>query len=705
MLINEKITQSDFELIEDDVRTFLKNVNRLKSSDDFFELLVYYYRWYFDTFRNFLIRATGKGLPSYSYYEGTITGKQIKRLEDAMTGLFLIDNQDFKKYMNKVSNDKYVNMSAIAGITQDITDRRPDLITKDFDKDQLDEYFAIWSNNQSSRYISTKKRVDEVFEALSGFETEDKYIDHDTEYEGVHIQLIYAEEQYNDLLDTLGYVKSAIKVIGNNKAIKFMLEELSIIIDFVNPINNYEISLKSGKKTNAAGCYILATGEIYISKRGDITDDIISVVIHELGHRYYYEVMNIVERKEWEQYYNKVTNPNPINKEYLDMMKANFIDLLSNVQSKYVDLLRSAREDSRAGERESSEWKKWVNNYDDLNVNIYYVWTEYMEPKGNGFTDLANFLLSDKDFDLENIINLVKKQIKKEKINLYDGEMGTLTPAANRDIIDVYYEEITRAIERKTNNLDYSQLPSNYAGENPEEFFAEVFSAMFMRKVNTEKARKYNLLEPVVDQFKVISGLRESIQVKLINNVRDYHHKQTVCTLEAVVGNDLVGYVDYYLYEDEVHIDMIKVGKEYLRQGIGSQLIEWLIKEYNGYQNIWWGMTTEEGTQLKIKFDKKYGERKEANYHLDPIIIKKIMNKDKIAGKILEDFCLLGYEKTWDKLLKNDKEWSIENSELLNSLGDISEWIIGSATNNNLISQDVPDYIYKDIHDRFGVKE
>lgn len=96
------------------------------------------------------------------------------------------------------------------------------------------------------------------------------------------------------------------------------------------------------------------------------------------------------------------------------------------------------------------------------------------------------------------------------------------------------------------------------------------------------------------------TGKFAAADVRLMNDCYDSHGGETFCTLRAYKGENVVGYVDYSLYDDEIHIKMIEVDEAYQRQGIATALIDKLRKDNPGTP-INWGMLTDDGAKLKAK--------------------------------------------------------------------------------------------------------
>ena len=85
----------------------------------------------------------------------------------------------------------------------------------------------------------------------------------------------------------------------------------------------------------------------------------------------------------------------------------------------------------------------------------------------------------------------------------------------------------------------------------------------------------------------------------------DSHGGQLYCSLKAINEfGQLVGYIDYSLFEGKTYVDMIEVHKECKHCGIASKLLNKLEKEYS---KIKYGLTTREGTEFlrRYKLEKK----------------------------------------------------------------------------------------------------
>ena len=91
---------------------------------------------------------------------------------------------------------------------------------------------------------------------------------------------------------------------------------------------------------------------------------------------------------------------------------------------------------------------------------------------------------------------------------------------------------------------------------------------------------------------------------RIENDCYDSHQGETYCNILSYNKEKLlIGYIDYSIFEEEIHVKMIEVRTICKRKGIASKMMEKL-EEQNLPINI--GRTTGEGTP----FIEKYKERK-----------------------------------------------------------------------------------------------
>jgi len=718
--LNETIQKQDIQNIEEDIRTFLKNVNRLKIADDYFELISYWDNWIKNIFNPFIDNLTGRG--NRNYKEDLIDNftKQLNRLIDSIDKLFIVTELNIEHYKKKIvkntHSDEFINFDNNFSIIVDYiysgTSSFEYYISNNPSKNTIKElkqlYFNIWQDNSNSRYISTKKVVDDVFDLLykilNAFEEKningfvEKHIDEWITIEGIKVHLLYDESRIDNVYTIIKKLESCFSIIKNQE-IGFLLKNIKFTIDYL--ISTSNIKTLYSQSEYSAGVYRPSENEIVL--QSDSIDDyyVFDIVYHELGHSFYFTQMNKNEREEWKEYYNMLMNNKGIqiyinNPEYKSMIKD-----FDDINKLYWDIYK------KPGSILIQSIKDVFTYYILDIVNKYK--NLFMFDCFYSIADTKNGL----EYAIEKVTKEVKKDIKNNNYYLIDdmfkdsGDPSVISQKGFEIIINDFIKFLYFQVDLEIKNEQYnliSNFPTAYASTNDKEFFAEVFCYLYLRHINITNYKNYSVTDTMHDVFSKVTQLKESIEVKLVNKVNDAHGDQLYCELTAYdTNNNIIGYVNYYTYYEEVHIGMIQVQSTLKSQGIGSQLIEWLIKEY-GYQNIWWGMTTKEGSILKKKFDNKYGERQEVYNNLTVEVIDKVKGKDRKLGDILEDFFSIGYEKTYDKLFKRDKEYTIKNHDVIEFLGDMSEWILKSISNNHSPHDFTPDYILDDLYKWFKIK-
>lgn len=102
--------------------------------------------------------------------------------------------------------------------------------------------------------------------------------------------------------------------------------------------------------------------------------------------------------------------------------------------------------------------------------------------------------------------------------------------------------------------------------------------------------------------------LESHIQVAFRQDHLDHHHGQDDYVIYAYIPDTkvVIGKLLFSVFEGVPHINWIEVADEYKRQGIGTQLMKQLQKEFT-YGKIRWGMTTPDGSELKKGIERRMG--------------------------------------------------------------------------------------------------
>jgi GNAT superfamily N-acetyltransferase len=199
-------------------------------------------------------------------------------------------------------------------------------------------------------------------------------------------------------------------------------------------------------------------------------------------------------------------------------------------------------------------------------------------------------------------------------------------------------------------------------------------------------------------QYKsIVESSDISNQLEFRDESYGYYGGQSNMYLYAQFLGDTVGYIDYSIYENKPHINMIKVEKEYRGRGIGEALINKLAAEF-GYTNIIWGNVTSSGLRLQQKMDNIYGydRNKIVSNHLPKDIIDKFKSISKNIYNFVKDYYHFG-NKVWSQMEKyNEVDNEIDGQDP-NDLADIVRWIEGAKENKNHPEEEVPYYIEEDL--------
>jgi GNAT superfamily N-acetyltransferase len=164
------------------------------------------------------------------------------------------------------------------------------------------------------------------------------------------------------------------------------------------------------------------------------------------------------------------------------------------------------------------------------------------------------------------------------------------------------------------------------------------------------------------------SIINESIEFK--DEYVNYYSGQYDYRINAIENGEVLGYIDYTDYNDEISIKYIEVNPKHRRKGIGEQLVLQLQKKYPKTE-IDWGMTTDDGTKLYNKIKNKL--------YVDKARLKKIASL-KAKFKKNKAFLDKSYKDkdpksvNWDKVNDIQDEQDDIESELWIDYGiDINE--------------------------------
>lgn len=198
-----------------------------------------------------------------------------------------------------------------------------------------------------------------------------------------------------------------------------------------------------------------------------------------------------------------------------------------------------------------------------------------------------------------------------------------------------------------------------------------------------------------INEFRKI--LENSNAYKFVEDYYDYHHGQSDARMDMYLNDTAVAFAQYSKYKDKIqvnYIESIDKGK-----GYGTELMKELARLY-GYENLERASLTEDGVKMRKRLDKHfnfdYDKHQESLIkHLDADVLDKI--KDPIVKSFMKDMMTIGYQSTWDKYGDKLRESGLTSKYDFNDISEICNWIKGSITNNNQDTNDVPEFIIKDL--------
>ncbi len=120
------------------------------------------------------------------------------------------------------------------------------------------------------------------------------------------------------------------------------------------------------------------------------------------------------------------------------------------------------------------------------------------------------------------------------------------------------------------------------------------------------KLRKY--IQKILQESLNTEDIPEDIPIKkdlkFTETSRGSHHGQQDLTAYATIEGIVVGYVEYSIFQNEIHIEMIEVVEEQKRQGIATKLFHFIRLKNSGMKIIP-GYSTEEGSKFYNAYKSK----------------------------------------------------------------------------------------------------
>jgi len=321
-------------------------------------------------------------------------------------------------------------------------------------------------------------------------------------------------------------------------------------------------------------------------------------------------------------------------------------------------------------------------------------------------------------FDDRGSVNVEQMEINEPK-NVFYPPYKSNTDIKASDLQNILMDVVTK--KYKAGSLSIGEAKSissdikeyvKVAGENLEKYHTKInkkesaqllhdvlkelgFDAIGIEETNGEgeKSMTYGLVKEGTQEFGGFDFYEETT---------DSYGDQLNMRVDMFDNGKRVAYVEFNEFQGKYYIDYIESlvkGK-----GYGQKIMEYLASKY-GYENLERGLMTADGMKMRKKLDKKYNFDYEKHImsqgdHLKKEEIENI--KDPNIKKFMKSLYSKGSDMAWKELIGNPNKGLIEKDVLdkydldMNEIADISKWIEGSKTNDNLTSEEVPGPIRDD---------
>lgn len=171
-------------------------------------------------------------------------------------------------------------------------------------------FFMFWSVNSNSRYIKAKgvllTPLEDIVEMIKyDGNIIDQYILDKVKLGNTTIEIRYTQQQEKSIRTYIDMIKRVVTEIGRKASLKGILKGTEIILD----TTSYRRRTEGEVMFSVLGTYSVSKGTIVMFKDSLQKADIfLSALLHEMGHSYYYEVMNDDQRKRWEEYFDEAVD-------------------------------------------------------------------------------------------------------------------------------------------------------------------------------------------------------------------------------------------------------------------------------------------------------------------------------------------------------------------------------------------------------------
>jgi len=177
-------------------------------------------------------------------------------------------------------------------------------------------------------------------------------------------------------------------------------------------------------------------------------------------------------------------------------------------------------------------------------------------------------------------------------------------------------------------------------------------------------------------KFKICEDIND---LKITTESTDAYSDQVDMVKKAIIDNKLAGYLQYSIYEELPHIQMIEVAEKYRRQGIATKLLKSLQADFPN-KSIDTGMRTPDGVQL-------FNNISTTQQNKDYVRLSKILTKLKSREKEIDD----SREKFYDIFDNSSEEEQVKMRDEADKLQDEQDKLNYKIKNIEQKLEDIPE--------------
>lgn len=281
--LNESITKDNLDKWKKDAQSFTKNIRRIKSGKEYYQVFKAW-KVFLKNFNRFVFRN-------------------------------MLDSEDIKMIGNKEWPLIEYSILPKEFSVDDNYEIAKDIMKFDEYSERWNDLYLTLSENRNRMYNRLSKDIRETFNILYdhlemiGGELDEKWIKSYETIDGVRITYIHEENQ-----DVYKFRKKFSREIKNT----FRLLKKKDFGHLLSNLKIYVISSREFLMKNTAGLYRYEKDIVHIYPDFDI-----KTIIHEIGHRQYFQIMDMNSTIKWNEFI--IDKKILITSEWLDNIKSLFI--------------------------------------------------------------------------------------------------------------------------------------------------------------------------------------------------------------------------------------------------------------------------------------------------------------------------------------------------------------------------------------------